>query len=220
MIEQTHRKAEETLEFKMTKPTETFNFNPPIQIKGDCMIGLTDSEIYNSFHNINTINNKFELYTGPLDTELSYTTLKDKVAEVLGLSDFSSDDLENEILSPDIMKIYTSSSMEKSQTDVYYILLRRYLQSPFQDFESYLRILTGLNEDDIQLILKQYSSKFKTYNISPGVYTFKDIAVVLSIGFRTGFEIVRRPDHEYDTSDSFIIDSDDVSLITKLTLKT
>ena len=30
LIEQTHRKAEETLEFKMTKPRETFHFKPPI----------------------------------------------------------------------------------------------------------------------------------------------------------------------------------------------
>ena len=31
LIKQTHRKAEETLEFKMNKPKETFHFNPPIQ---------------------------------------------------------------------------------------------------------------------------------------------------------------------------------------------
>ena len=31
LIDQTHRKAEETLEFKMTKPRETFHFKPPIQ---------------------------------------------------------------------------------------------------------------------------------------------------------------------------------------------
>ena len=35
LIEQTHRKAEETLEFKMIKPRETFHFKPSIQIKGD-----------------------------------------------------------------------------------------------------------------------------------------------------------------------------------------
>ena len=47
-IEQTHRKAEKTLEFKLNKPRETFHFNPPIHIKGDWMIGLTDLEAYNS----------------------------------------------------------------------------------------------------------------------------------------------------------------------------
>ena len=34
-IEQIHRRAEETLEFKMVRPRGTFLFNPPIQIKGD-----------------------------------------------------------------------------------------------------------------------------------------------------------------------------------------
>ena len=33
LIKQTKTKPPETLEFKMTKPRETFNFNPPILIK-------------------------------------------------------------------------------------------------------------------------------------------------------------------------------------------
>ena len=33
-----HRKAEETLEFKRTKPREIFNFNLPISIEGSWMI--------------------------------------------------------------------------------------------------------------------------------------------------------------------------------------
>ena len=59
LIEQTHRKAEETLEFKMIEPRETFQFNPPIQIKGDWMVGLTHLEVYNSIFNITEENNKF-----------------------------------------------------------------------------------------------------------------------------------------------------------------
>ena len=48
LIEQTHRKAEETLEFKMNQPRKTFHFKPSIQITGDWMIGLTSLEVYNS----------------------------------------------------------------------------------------------------------------------------------------------------------------------------
>ena len=33
LIEQTHRKTREVLEFKLIKPRETFHFEPPIQIK-------------------------------------------------------------------------------------------------------------------------------------------------------------------------------------------
>ena len=33
LIEQTHRKAEETWEFKMNKSGELFHFSPPIQVE-------------------------------------------------------------------------------------------------------------------------------------------------------------------------------------------
>ena len=35
LIDQTHRKAQETLEFQMTQQRETFHFKPPIQVKSD-----------------------------------------------------------------------------------------------------------------------------------------------------------------------------------------
>ena len=43
LIHQTHRKAEETLEFKLNKSRETFHFNHPIPIKGSWMIGFNES---------------------------------------------------------------------------------------------------------------------------------------------------------------------------------
>ena len=52
LIEQTHRKPEGTIEFKIITPRETFHFNPPIHTKGDWMLGLTDLEVYNSIFNI------------------------------------------------------------------------------------------------------------------------------------------------------------------------
>ena len=112
-------------------------------------------EVYNSIFIITEENKKFELYTGALYDELYYTTMKDKVAEILCLSDISPEDLEHKILRPDVIKIFRSLSIEKSQTDGYYTLLERYLQSPFRDFESSLSILTGLNEDYIEIIFKQ-----------------------------------------------------------------
>ena len=38
------------------------------------------------------------------------------------------------------------------------------MHSSFRDFESYLRIWSLPDENDIQLILKQFNSKFTTYN--------------------------------------------------------
>ena len=57
---------------------------------------------------------------------------------------------------------------------MYYFLLGC-VRSPFRDFESYLRNVIGLDEDDIRLILKQYNEKFVTYEIYPGNYTIEDL---------------------------------------------
>ena len=54
------------------------------------------------------------------------------------------------------------------------ILLLGYSRSPFRGFESYLRIVVGLDEEDIQLILKQNNSHFITYELTPGIYTIQD----------------------------------------------
>ena len=74
LIERTNRKAEETLEFKMIKPRETFHFNPPIQIKKEWVLGLLGSEVYNSIFDITEENNKFEHYTNTFN-DFSFTEL-------------------------------------------------------------------------------------------------------------------------------------------------
>ena len=50
-----------------------------------------------------------------------------------------------------------------------------YARSPFRDFQSYLGIVIGLEEDNIQLISKQYKEKFITYELDPGYYTIEDL---------------------------------------------
>ena len=46
LIDQTHRKAEETWEFKLIKSRETFYSIPPISIEGAWMIGSASLEVY------------------------------------------------------------------------------------------------------------------------------------------------------------------------------
>ena len=218
LIKQTYTKAEETLEFKLTKQRKTFHFKPPIEFQGSWMIGLTNLEVYHSIFNITEENNKVELYTQFLDSEISYTKLKDDVAEVLGLSDISIEDLEHKKYGPNIIKTDRKLSKEKSQTDGFLTKKINFIHSSFRDFESYLRISSPLGENDIQLILKQNSSKFITYKFSPGVHTFKDLAEVLSRGFKVEFEIRGRirSNGKYDGFGSIIIESDNVTLITTL----
>ena len=71
----------------MIKPRETFQFKPPIQIKGDWMIRLTDLEVYNSVFNITEENNKFELYKFPDEKAggVTYEKVRDEIEKDLVL---------------------------------------------------------------------------------------------------------------------------------------
>ena len=174
LVQQTHRKPKETLEFTITKPRESFQFNQPIQTKGDWMLGLIDLEVYNSIFNITKENNKFELYVDSFD-EFSFTELEDEVGEILGIPKITDEYLEVGTLAPHIINTYWKLRSDKSSHDGYIILLMGYARSPFRDFESYLRIVVGLEEDNIQLILKQYNEKFVFYELEPGNYMIEDI---------------------------------------------
>ena len=204
LIEQTHRKAEETLEFKMIKPKQTFHFNSPIQIKGDWMIGLTDLEVYNSIFNITEENNNFDIYRDS-SNKFGFIELKDELEEILNISHISKEHLQDEVLGRRIINEYYKLSHEKMNTDGYMLLLLDYARSLFRDFESYLRIVVGLEEEDIQLILKQYNSHFITYELTPGIYTIQDIsdAIQTFSGHKETIQI------EYD----------DISMKTKIILK-
>ena len=175
LIKQTHRKAEETLEFKLSKPKETFQFNPPIEVKEHWRIAILSSEVYNSIYNINATNNKFELYTDSFD-EFLFEELEDELEEILTILDITSYHLQHEKIGPCINQAYRKLRIEKSSTDGYIILIMGYARSLFRDFESYLRIVVGLNEDDIPLILKQFNEKIITYQLSPGIYSIEDIS--------------------------------------------
>ena len=154
LVEQTHRKTEETLEFKMTKPRKKFHFKPPIHTKKDWMLGLIDLEIYNSIFNITKENNKFKLYTDTFD-ESSFEELKDEVEEILNIPEITDNHLEDETLAPRIAETYWKLRNHKTNHDGYIILLMGYASSPFRDFEICLKFIVGLEEDNIQLILKQ-----------------------------------------------------------------
>ena len=68
-----------------------------------------------------------------------------------------------------------------------------------------MRIVVGLDEEDIQLILKEYNSHFITYEITPGIYTIQDISDTIHT-FSGHSEIIE-------------IEYDDISMKTKIILK-
>ena len=122
IIEQTHRKPEETLEFKKTKPREIFHFTPPMEIKEDWMLGLVDLEVYNSIFNITEENNKFELYRDTSD-KFGFLELKVELEEIPNNSHITSEHLDDEVLGPRIVDEFIKLSNEKKNTDGYMMLL-------------------------------------------------------------------------------------------------
>ena len=181
LIKQTHRKAEETLEFKMVKPRETFHFKPPIQVKDDWMLGLTDLEVYNKIFNITEENNKFELYKFPDDEigGVTYEKVKGEIERDLDISDITAEDLQDDIIAPIIIKEFEEQVTKRMEDGGYMNIFASYVSSVFQDFESYIRTEVDLVEDDIKLVLDEYNSNFNTYELTPGIYTFKDISEAL-----------------------------------------
>ena len=85
-----------------------------------------------------------------------------------------------------------------------------YVISVFQDFEIYLRTEVDLIEDDIKLVLDEYKSSFFTYELQPGLYTFKDFSEAL-------FNILQT---EYPGPSNVIdFEYDDITMKTKLVVK-
>ena len=92
----------------MIKPRKTFHFNPPIQIRGDWMIGLISLEVYNSIFNITPTNNNFTLYKFPDEKAdgNSYTKVRDEIEKDSDISDITAADIQDDILSPIFMDEY------------------------------------------------------------------------------------------------------------------
>ena len=84
----------------MIKPRETFHFEPSIQIKGEWMLGLKSLEVYNFNFNITEENNKIETYKFP-DSKNGgnlYEKVRDEIEKDLDISDFTTSDLEDDII--------------------------------------------------------------------------------------------------------------------------
>ena len=70
-----------------------------------------------------------------------------------------------------------------------------------QDFESYLRTVVALVEDDIRFVLDEYTSNFITYDLPIGIYTFEDNSEFSALNIQ----------RESDLSESINIEVDDSS---------
>ena len=165
----------------MIKPREIFHFNPPVDVKEDWMLGLVDLEVYNSIFKITEENNKIDFYKLPDEKAagVTYDKVRDEIEKNLDISDVTASDLQDDIIGPTIIKEYREQATKRMKDGKYMDILGFYLNSVFQDFESFLRTQIDLVEDDIRLVLKEYNSSFKTYELKPGIYTFEDFSEAL-----------------------------------------
>ena len=82
--------------------------------------------------------------------------------------------------------------------------------SVFQGFESFLRTQIDLVEDDIKLVLDENNSNYITYELEPGIYSYRDIAEAV-------FYILQS---DYPQSNSeILIRLDDITRKTKLVVR-
>ena len=193
----------------MIKPRETFHFKPPVEVKEDWMIGLTDLEVYNSIFNITEENKKLQLYKFPDEKigGVSYEKVGVEIERDLDISDITAADLQDETMRPIIFKEYREKVTKRMRDDKYMLILSMYVDSVLQDFESFLRTQIDLVEGDVRLVLDEYNSSFVTYKITPGIYTFKDLSEVL-------FNILQLKYPE--SSSGIVIEFDDITRKTKL----
>ena len=209
LVEQTHTKIQETLEFKTTKPKETFHFKPQSSVEGSWMIGLTDLEVYNSIFNITEENNKFELYKFPDEKSggVTYEKVRDEIEKGLDIENITAADLQDDIICPIVLEEYKEQVSKRMKDEQYMNILAIYTSSVFEDFESFLRTQIDLIKDDVKLVLDEYNSSFITYELEPGIYSYREISEAL-------FNILQL---EYPSSDSkVLIRPDDITRKTKL----
>ena len=212
LLEQTETKPQETLEFKMIKPREKLHFTPPVHIKGDRTIASTDLEVYNSIFNITEEIIKVELYKFADEKSggVSHKKVRGEIEKDLDISGITATDLQDDIIAPIINEEYREQVTKRMKDEQYMNILLIYTTSVFQDFESFLRTQIDLVQDDIILVLDEYNSSFITYELDPGIYTFKDISEAI-------FNILQS---EYPGPSNVIdIEYDDITLKTKLVVK-
>ena len=80
--------------------------------------------------------------------------LKDGLEEIFNNTDITPKHLQDEKIGPLIFESYRKLISGKSTTDAYLLLSTNYSGSPFRDFESYLGVLVGPDEDDTEILRK------------------------------------------------------------------
>ena len=120
----------------------------------------------------------------------------------MDIEDITAENLQDDIIGPNIIEECREQVTKRMKDEPYMNILAIYIRSVFQDFESFLRTQIDLIEDDIKLVLDEYNSSFITYELQPGIYTFKDISEALFNNLQSEYLV---------PSNTIVIEFDDVS---------
>ena len=80
------------------------------------MIGLTNSEVYNSIFNITEENIKFEIFRDN-STKFGFLELKDELEEILNIPHTTNKHLDDDEIGPRIIDEFLKLSQEKKNSD-------------------------------------------------------------------------------------------------------
>ena len=145
------------------------------------MIGLTDLEVYNSISNLTEENTNLQIYKFPDEKAgcVSYEKVRDETETDLDVSGITDIDLQDDSIGPIIIDENTEQVTKRMEDDKYMLIFAIYVDSFYQNFESFLRTEIDLVEIDVRMVLYEINSSFITYHLQPGFYAFKDLSEVI-----------------------------------------
>ena len=177
LIEQTKTKPQETLEFKMNKQTQTFSFNPPINLieEGKWLLGVSSFECKNSIVNITNENNSFSII---IPAHYQNKSDEKTINDLNKLLDLKSLELHVEEVKKRGNKIkigdneYKLSDFDTQKNEI----LEKLKNFKYNDLED-LVYRMRLSYDEIMdiLDLKYIPTKRTGYSLNPGIYEIVDL---------------------------------------------
>ena len=177
LIQQTKTKPQETLEFKMNKQTQTFSFNPPINLieEDKWLLGVSSLECTNSVFNITNENNSFSIIIpGHYQNKSDEKTI-DNLNKLIELKSLDLHVKEVRIRGNKI-KIgnheYKLSDFDTQKNE----LLEELKNAKYNELED-LVYRMRLSYDEIMdiLDLKYIPTKRTGYSLNPGIYEVVDL---------------------------------------------
>ena len=193
----THTKPQETLEFKMTKPKQTFHFDQDLIIPEKWLMGLVNLQVYNTVYNITDRNNKLSHFIPgyryesvnlnnleisldkykPEFNEKKYDELLIDMGKEIKIGEdlYYLSDLEYKIPRENIINGLKNIKYGRKlvSEDEYILLKREYVDMLYR---------MELTTEEIEYILgfEYIEPETINYEIKPGIYEFNEIVNAFS----------------------------------------